>query len=145
VSAIDHIAPLFPDPNVPTYNQNGELLAVDWNQLWSALLYDLTPVMYDEHGGALLTAVWTGSDPFGNALPGEELGGVSGMTAYGFTDFWDYCWLSCLSDYNDVYYASLYAMSEQLVVPTPTPVPAAVWLFGSGFIGLIGIARRKKA
>lgn len=27
----------------------------------------------------------------------------------------------------------------------PVPVPAAVWLFGSGLIGLIGIARRKKA
>jgi len=25
------------------------------------------------------------------------------------------------------------------------PVPAAVWLFGSGLIGLVGIARRKKA
>ena len=25
------------------------------------------------------------------------------------------------------------------------PVPAAIWLFGSGFIGLIGVARRKKA
>ena len=25
----------------------------------------------------------------------------------------------------------------------PVPVPAAVWLFGSGLIGLIGIARRK--
>ena len=25
------------------------------------------------------------------------------------------------------------------------PVPAAVWLFGSGLIGLIGVARRKKA
>ena len=25
------------------------------------------------------------------------------------------------------------------------PIPAAVWLFGSGFIGLIGVARRKKA
>ncbi|NOQ89498.1 MAG: VPLPA-CTERM sorting domain-containing protein, partial [Gammaproteobacteria bacterium] len=25
------------------------------------------------------------------------------------------------------------------------PVPAAVWLFGSGLIGLIGFARRKKA
>ena len=25
------------------------------------------------------------------------------------------------------------------------PVPAAVWLFGSGLLGLIGIARRKKA
>ena len=32
------------------------------------------------------------------------------------------------------------------VVPTSAvPVPAAAWLFGSGLIGLIGIARRKKA
>jgi hypothetical protein len=29
---------------------------------------------------------------------------------------------------------------------TPTvPIPAAVWLFGSGLLGLIGVARRKKA
>ena len=28
---------------------------------------------------------------------------------------------------------------------SPIPVPAAVWLFGSGLIGLIGIARRKKS
>ena len=27
----------------------------------------------------------------------------------------------------------------------PIPVPAAVWLFGSGLIGLVGVARRKKA
>ena len=27
----------------------------------------------------------------------------------------------------------------------PVPVPAAVWLFGSGLLGLIGVARRKKA
>ena len=25
------------------------------------------------------------------------------------------------------------------------PVPAALWLFGSGLLGLVGIARRKKA
>ncbi len=25
------------------------------------------------------------------------------------------------------------------------PVPAAVWLFGSGLLGLIGVARRKRA
>ena len=29
--------------------------------------------------------------------------------------------------------------------PSPVPVPAAVWLFSSGLIGLIGLARRKKA
>ena len=34
--------------------------------------------------------------------------------------------------------------SGTITAPT-IPVPPAVWLFGSGFIGLIGIARRKKA
>jgi hypothetical protein len=29
-------------------------------------------------------------------------------------------------------------------VPSMVPVPAAVWLFGSGLLGLIGIARRRK-
>lgn len=32
-----------------------------------------------------------------------------------------------------------------LVRDTVIPVPAAVWLFGSGLIGLIGVARRKKS
>ena len=31
------------------------------------------------------------------------------------------------------------------ISPVVVPVPAAVWLFGSGLLGLIGIARRKKA
>ena len=29
--------------------------------------------------------------------------------------------------------------------PPEVPVPAAVWLFGSGLLGLVGVARRKKA
>ena len=29
--------------------------------------------------------------------------------------------------------------------PTVVPIPSAVWLLGSGLLGLIGIARRKKA
>jgi len=33
----------------------------------------------------------------------------------------------------------------QAVDVRPVPVPAAVWLFGSGLLGLVGIARRKKA
>jgi hypothetical protein len=28
--------------------------------------------------------------------------------------------------------------------PAPVPIPAAAWLFGSGLLGLVGIARRKK-
>ena len=43
---------------------------------------------------------------------------------------------------SDAYAAPV---SWLLVRPTVVPVPAAVWLFGSGLIGLIGVARRKKA
>jgi hypothetical protein len=31
------------------------------------------------------------------------------------------------------------------VVPSAVPVPPSVWLFGSGLLGLIGIARRRQA
>ncbi len=29
------------------------------------------------------------------------------------------------------------------VIINPVPIPAAVWLFGSGLLGLVGVARRK--
>ncbi len=37
------------------------------------------------------------------------------------------------------------AMTCQDCAPPAIPVPAAVWLFGSGLIGLVGVARRRKA
>ncbi len=39
---------------------------------------------------------------------------------------------------------NLFAMAVQSGDVSAVPVPAAVWLFGSGLIGLIGLARRKK-
>ena len=42
-------------------------------------------------------------------------------------------------------YAERPVVSFDVVPTSPVPVPAAVWLFGSGLIGLIGIARRKKS
>jgi probable HAF family extracellular repeat protein len=35
------------------------------------------------------------------------------------------------------------ANSAFLLTPTAVPIPAALWLFGSGLLGLIGLARKK--
>jgi hypothetical protein len=40
---------------------------------------------------------------------------------------------------------SISAISNNLYLIQAVPVPAAVWLFGSGLLGLVGVARRKKA
>ena len=48
--------------------------------------------------------------------------------------------------FDDV--GNLYFVAEDqlsIVKLSAIPIPAAIWLFGSGLIGLIGIARRKKA
>jgi len=53
---------------------------------------------------------------------------------------------------SDVYTTEIRLSGEGLLIGgidnfklTAVPVPAAVWLFGSGLIGLVGLARRKKA
>ena len=40
--------------------------------------------------------------------------------------------------------ASNVDLAFQATFTSPVPVPAAIWLFGSGLIGLIGLARRKQ-
>lgn len=37
------------------------------------------------------------------------------------------------------------SLGHALVRVSAVPIPAAVWLFGSGLLGLVGVARRKKA
>jgi len=37
-----------------------------------------------------------------------------------------------------------FALAGALAPMSPVPVPAAVWLFGSGLLGLAGFARRRK-
>ena len=52
-------------------------------------------------------------------------------------------------DYSVSFYGSADVSPPQLgqygIQISQVPLPAAVWLFGSGLIGLIGISRRKKA
>ena len=63
----------------------------------------------------------------------------AGVTAYTM-QFAAVCGASntCTADY---YFDNVSIIADVNAVP----VPAAVWLFGSGLLGLIGVARRKKA
>jgi len=65
----------------------------------------------------------------------------AGVTAYTM-QFAAVCGAAntCTADY----YFDNISITADVVVPE-VPVPAAVWLFGSGLLGLVGVARRKKA
>jgi len=80
-----------------------------------------------------LATLTVGSDTTADFLHLYGTGVVSGNNYQGT----DVTWSLSASD------ASVYSMTVTTVPVTVVPVPAAVWLFGSGLIGLIGIARRK--
>lgn len=46
-------------------------------------------------------------------------------------------------NYQNLVGSAFGTFSYAAAVPASVPVPAAAWLFGSGLLGLIGVARRK--
>jgi len=48
-------------------------------------------------------------------------------------------------EFGEEYITNLTFDPNQLTISAAVPVPAALWLFGSGLLGLVGMARRKKA
>ena len=80
-----------------------------------------------------------------NVKPGRDGEPVSGWTFFGVIDEGGFTSVDILelegSDYDQIF---IWGDSFNVGV-SAVPVPAAVWLFGSGLIGLVGIARRKKA
>lgn len=92
-----------------------------------------------------------------NGIPNINLGGDSinfsdtGLAtitcaldcSYGDSFTLDYSAHVPLSDQTG--FAGVYWGMHLEGVVSAVPVPAAVWLFGSGLLGLVGVARRKKA
>ena len=78
---------------------------------------------------------------------GGDIYGEIGSSVLGFSfDFTADTGTSLLisGSYTDSNFIDAPITSATLATVSAVPVPAAVWLFGSGLIGLVGMARRKK-
>lgn len=92
-----------------------------------------------EHVGSYYAFVTFGDNSFENYLVSDELVGFWGVTSdltirsihFGLIN-------------GDTTIDGAFAIDNLTIGASAIPVPAAIWLFGSGLIGLIGIARRKK-
>ena len=69
----------------------------------------------------------------GNSLIGEEAHGAIQFNGWVTSISWS-------NDVNELWHGFTIGATEI----QPVPIPAAAWLFSSGLIGLVGIARRKK-
>jgi uncharacterized lipoprotein YmbA len=61
----------------------------------------------------------------------------------GYSDGLNYSWTDALNTMTPSLTTQTSGAILSAYQPAVVPVPAAVWLFGSGLLGLIGIARRK--
>ncbi|MBK8277991.1 MAG: hypothetical protein IPK92_19815 [Nitrospira sp.] len=98
-------------------------------------------VGYSEIGGGIHATLWDGDQviDLNDFLPAE-------LAAAG----WHLDFASGINDHGVIVgYASQGSdpdaaiTAAYMLIPTPVPVPAAVWLFGSGLVGLAGLARRR--
>ncbi len=71
-----------------------------------------------------------------------QLGDEAGAGHRGFAGISGWGWMNhgvdCVNNN-----CSHVVASDWLFTASPVPVPAAVWLFGSGLLGLVGVARRR--
>jgi hypothetical protein len=81
--------------------------------------------------GNILALTSIGMDPLANISCGRALARTGAVTMSGTNGVHSTGVADCGSGLNGG--------------TSPVPVPAALWLFGSGLLGLIGVARRKKA
>lgn len=104
-----------------------------WNVLWSGLTNETNahfhgPALPNQNAGVQV-GIGVGSNP---AISSATI--TSGQATDLLAGLW----------YINIH-TSVFPGGEIRGQVSTIPIPAAMWLFGSGLLGLVGIARRKKA
>ena len=99
--------------------------------------FDLAELVIGADAHVFLSDIWDNGNRNGSFGENEAL----------YVDTLFFADASALLNLNglNIYYNNLVGNTDQIINQTVVPVPAAVWLFGSGLIGLVGFARRKKS
>ncbi len=130
---------------VPTGNTTFEMLDAVHGLLGPAIvLAAFDRVVFAEDGG-----LWTATNQAGDVLKlGDssdfQLAAAVGKGAFeGATAAKELASNSWMVSFGDE--ADSLGVVDTTLATSEVPVPAAVWLFGSGLVGLVGVARRKSA
>ena len=70
-----------------------------------------------------------------------RMGGVSRLSTAGSSTYIYFDYTSTYEDFREIGHSQI---GVYMVRTSVVPIPSAVWLFGSGLIGLVGFSRRKK-
>jgi hypothetical protein len=141
------------------YATNEEVVAL-WNNFGidlslSATFADgLDPNVVDAAGwlGNVLCSYLCDAYPYGVLGTTGTIHPTSSTPQYGRMGAWHYTSSDGVTEYTnynpagfgfDFTYSPSAARGHYLIAPVP--IPATAWLFGSGLLGLVGMARRKKA
>ena len=109
-----------------------------WNVAWNTDPYlEMITGAWTVGNCATLGCIDGGADTFASGIANFSWDGVYG-NAYQI----DYTATVQTGGFAGTQY---FLRLEGVVNAAPVPVPAAVWLFGSGLLGLVGVARRKKS
>jgi hypothetical protein len=139
-----------PDPSSPTVATGtscGTQSSIPYG--YNCTGSELGELFYNELG-----AQWGGSVPTGNPNYSLFQNILSDYNNYPLTNFWSgtdapdssYAWLFQFSNGFQTYTQKFSQQSAWAVMSgdvAAVPLPAAIWLFGSGLLGLIGVAGRK--